>query len=388
MIWSALLLASAVTAAVMKVPLQRTEYEDSFYIQEKYLGGTDNVALTSYKQAQYYGTIQIGTPAKDFVVLFDTGSSNLWVPASNCTNCASGHSMYDPMASSSFKPNGTAFEIQYGTGSMKGLIVHDFVHLGGLTSEVDFAVATNEPGKTFQAAKFDGLLGLAWPTISVDGVVPVMQALYKDGQLDDPVFAFYLNNDDNVKGELTIGGYDKAHMQGDTINWVPVISDTYWTVALGSMTVGGESVTKVTNAIVDSGTSLIVGPKREVRALAQKAGATEVQAGEYSVDCGATLPDIEVSVGSGNNAYAFKISGEALKIKICLGKFFCQCLFGVAGMDLPEPLWILGDVMMREHYTIFDFGNNRVGFADLQTSKGSIEPIKGSAEQEKKKTTF
>lgn len=269
---------------------------------------------------------------------------------------------------------------------MKGLIVHDVVHLGGLSAEVDFAVATNEPGKTFQAAKFDGLLGLAWPTISVDGVVPVMQALYKDGQLDDPLFAFYLNNDDNVKGELTIGGYDKTHMKDENINWVPVVSDTYWTVALGGMTVNGQSVTKVTNAIVDSGTSLIVGPRREVRSLAQQAGATEVAAGQYSVDCSATLPDMQVSVGSGNAKYDFTITGEALKIKICLGKFFCQCLFGVAGMDLPEPLWILGDVMMREHYTIFDFGNNRVGFAELAESKGSIEPIKGSVEQEK--TTF
>lgn len=380
MIWSALLIGTAV--ALHKIPLTRTEFEESSYLHEKYLGNNQDIPLSSYKQAQYYGTIQLGTPAKDFIVLFDTGSSNLWVPASNCTNCASGHSSYDHTASSTFHPNGTAFSIRYGTGSMKGFVAHDVITMGPLKTDVDFACATNEPGATFKAAKFDGLLGLAWPTISVDGVVPVMQALYKAGQLDDPVFAFYLNDDDNKKGELSLGAIDSSRMVGD-IHWVPVISDTYWTVELGGMSVNGKSITKVKQGIVDSGTSLIVGPKLEVKALAEAAGATEVQAGEYSVDCSATLPDISVKVGHGDSEYDFVISGEALKIKICVAKIICQCLFGVAGMDLPEPLWILGDVMMREHYTVFDFGQNRVGFADLAKRKAKEIDVIGTDEHDK-----
>lgn len=374
MIW-ALLFGTA--AAMHRIPLLRSEYHDSSYLFEKYVKGTDNIALKSYKQAQYYGNINIGTPSKQFVVLFDTGSSNLWVPASNCTNCASGHSMYDPQGSSSFHPNGTSFAIEYGTGSMKGFVVNDVVTLGPLSTAVDFACATNEPGRTFQAAKFDGILGLGWPTISVDGIVPVMQQLDAAGELDQPVFAFYLNSDDKVPGELTIGGIDTDRMSGSTINYVPVVSDTYWTVELGAMTVNGQSVTQVKNAIVDSGTSLIVGPRREVKALAKLAGAQEVQAGQYSVDCDATIPDMDVTLGSGSSSFSLTITGEALKIKICVAVVICQCLFGVAGMDLPEPLWILGDVMMREFYTIFDFGNNRVGFTQLADKKttNAIKPI-------------
>lgn len=262
---------------------------------------------------------------------------------------------------------------------MKGFVVNDIVTMGPLSTDVDFACATNEPGKTFQAAKFDGILGLGWPTISVDGIIPVMQQLNSAGELDEPVFAFYLSNSDKVPSELTIGGIDTERMSGSTINYVPVISDTYWTVELGSMTVNGQSVTQVHNAIVDSGTSLIVGPRREVKALAKLAGAQEVAAGQYSVDCDQTIPDMQVSVGSGDSSFSFTITGEALKIRICIAVVICQCLFGVAGMDLPEPLWILGDVMMREYYTIFDFGNNRVGFAELakQHKTNQIEPIFG-----------
>jgi Eukaryotic aspartyl protease len=84
----------------------------------------ESESIKDYANAQYYGTVTMGAPPQSFQVIFDTGSSNLWVPRVGCTHCGNPFfgtkAKYDHAASSSYQADGTDFEIMYGSGSVSG----------------------------------------------------------------------------------------------------------------------------------------------------------------------------------------------------------------------------------------------------------------------------
>lgn len=212
-----------------------------------------------------YSEIAIGTPPQTFKVVLDTGSSNLWVPSSSCNSIACFlHTKYDSSASSTYKQNGSEFEIRYGSGSLSGFVSQDTVQMGDIKIQhQDFAEATSEPGLAFAFGRFDGILGLGYDSISVNSIVPPFYNLVDRGLLDEPVFSFYLGNSANGDGdesEVCLGGINKNHYTGNLIR-IPLRRKAYWEVDLDSLTFGDETVElDNTGAILDTGTSLIAMP--------------------------------------------------------------------------------------------------------------------------------
>lgn len=92
------------------------------YIGQMSEDGT-TLPLTNYMDAQYYGTIAIGTPPQEFTVIFDTGSSNTWIPSKKCTSLACYlHNRYDSSESETFESDERDFAIRYGSGAVEGFI--------------------------------------------------------------------------------------------------------------------------------------------------------------------------------------------------------------------------------------------------------------------------
>lgn len=134
---------------------------------------------------------------------------------------------------------------------------------------------------------------------------------------------------------------------------------SYWQFEMNSVKINskwmGTSTTSVCEggcqAIADSGTSLIYGPIDDINAINEALFGRRYG---NRVDCDNidTLPDVVFSIAGREfplkpSAYIFKSDGS------CYSSF----------IGSYDSLWILGDTFMGQYYTVFDGGNNQVGFA-------------------------
>ncbi|XP_077695191.1 gastricsin-like [Eretmochelys imbricata] len=327
----------------------------------------DHEVLDNYLDMSYYGEISIGTPPQNFLVLFDTGSSNLWVPSVYCQSQAcTTHTMFNPSASSTYSSNGQTFSVQYGSGSLTGVFGYDTVTIEDVSiPKQEFGLSETEPGTSFVYAQFDGILGLGFPAISAGGATTVMQGLMQKNLISAPLFSFYLSGQEGMQdgGELLFGGVDSSLYSGQIV-WTAVTQDAYWQIAIEGFSVKGQSTGWCSGGcqgIVDTGTSLLTAPQEIFSQLMEDIGAQENSYGEYMVSCSSidSMPTISFTI----SGTSFPLSPSAYVLPSNSG----ECVVGISPTYLPsqngQPRWILGDVFLRSYYSVYDVGNNRMGFA-------------------------
>jgi cathepsin D len=329
--------------------------------------------LTDFQNAQYYGKISLGTPGQCFMALFDTGSSIAWVPGEQCQDegCEK-HKKFRCGDSTTCKQVDKAMHLAYGTGEMQGQVTQDKFCFGCDTDElcVDnqvFLESLQEPGPTFAYSKFDGLVGMGYDTLGVPGAKTPFSQLMESEKCKEKVFSFWLNRNDQSEaagGEIALCGTDPTHYTGD-LTYVPVTKKAYWQFTVDSVSVIGEKLSTSFQAIADTGTSLLTGPKRDIEKIQEMIGARlNPMNGEYMVDCNNldSMPTIDFTIGG--KKFPLTPSQYIMKVKPLASRDMTVCLSGFAGMDMPSgPMWILGDVFLGQYYTVFDQGQDRLGFA-------------------------
>uniref|UniRef100_A0A8B9XVY9 Peptidase A1 domain-containing protein n=1 Tax=Bos mutus grunniens TaxID=30521 RepID=A0A8B9XVY9_BOSMU len=302
----------------------------------------------------YVGNITIGTPPQEFQVIFDTGSSELWVPSIFCnSSTCSKHDRFRHLESSTFRLSRRTFSITYGSGRIEALPspsptshickweYSSLPQIGDLVStDQQFGLCLEESG--FEGMRFDGVLGLSYTNISPSGAIPIFYKLKNEGAISEPVFAFYLSNGRAV---VMFGGADHRYYKGE-LNWIPLMKGQPKKVIACS---GG------CKALVDTGTSDIAGPST----LVNNIWKLIVPRHRHYVSCSAvnSLPSIIFTIKSNN----YRVPGQAYILKDSRGR--CFTAFKGHQQSSPTEMWILGDVFLRLYFSVFDRRKDRIGLA-------------------------
>lgn len=342
-----------------------------------------SLKLEDVENSQYVGEIGVGTPVQMFKVIFDTGSSNLWITSTKCVqpSCML-HSRFDRTASSTFEEIGVEMSVRFGTGSIVGHLGMDTFTVGPLKIKNQvFGLIEEEDGAVFSTTQFDGILGLSFPELSpmytelkgnkdLPNYEPVFDSIINQNLLKEEQFSFSYG----VKHSSIIFGEPDKHLFKGELTWIPVSKKLYWEMDLDDIIIGERSIGDCNpcKAVVDTGTSLLTGPTTSISEildiLHRKPHPNESV--ERFEDCGSldleSLPTISYVLGGNTFTVEPKYYMEAETAKSFHGESHTLCRPGFMALDVPPdrgPLYILGDIFLRKYYVTFDRDTQRIGFA-------------------------
>lgn len=140
----------------------------------------------------------------------------------------------------------------------------------------------------FAVAKMDGIMGMGFPEIAMNKLTPFMVLLKNQKKIDTNVVQFALEHT-GEESDMTIGGEDSTKTS-EPFTYHNVIQKGYWMINIDSVKLGDKVVGTNIQGIVDTGTSIMVGSKKSVGAMA---------ALSVKQDCSSdlsTLPDVTFTI--------------------------------------------------------------------------------------------
>jgi hypothetical protein len=340
-------------------------------------------------------------------VVFDTGSTNIWVNSILCKqgSCAKpDRQQYDNNKSRSFKsfPNGEYLEIEFGTGKISGPRVVDDFHIGPFTVfNQTFGMIEKVEGQVFDEVPIDGILGLAFPAMSASGAMPFFDTIVREKVLDNNEFSFYFSLELTAANAIFWGGVDQAFYNGQ-IEYFNVIEPYYWAVHLLAFKVGAANLLPLLllkedadssiddahagvpfsgetqfKAIFDTGTTFFTAEGKlfpELMRRLPKAPCSSITAQNY--------PDITFTLVNS--------VGEPRDIVLTNKQYMLSsgpeetCSLAFMKINVPPehgPAMVLGEVFQRHYFTVFDRGNSvddqaRIGLAPARHGPETEERLK------------
>ncbi|KAF9071798.1 aspartic peptidase domain-containing protein [Rhodocollybia butyracea] len=253
-------------------------------------------------------------------------------------------------------------------------------------------------------APVTGIMGLAFQSLSVTQSTPFWQELVNSGALTSPEMGVWLAREGNeandvslplIDGEsdtpggvFTLGGTNSTLFSGDIEFLNLQGTPSYWLLQIETLTAQSQTISLGSSqlAAIDTGTTLIGGPTDAVQNFyATIEGSASAGGGMFTFPCSTT---INATLSFGGTTWSINPSDLNLgtvsrNSPDCVGGIFDVSL----GTNIPPgaqiPSWIVGDVFLKNVYTVFrgttsNSGTPAIGFAQLSSTAGGSGTAPGN----------
>ncbi|KAL1968814.1 hypothetical protein VTN77DRAFT_1175 [Rasamsonia byssochlamydoides] len=309
----------------------------------------------------YFSVVNFGSKNQEMWMLLDTGGINTWVFGSDCTAQACQlHNTLGSSDSATLKMTSTPFDVGYGTGTVEGVLASDTVSFAGFNLQLTFGLASNA-SNDFLNYPMDGIFGLGRLNSSTTGVPTVMDVMAASKSLKSNIIGISLQRDsDGTKdGEITFGGVDTSKFTGDIVYTNTLSNNERWEIPVQDASVDGKACNLTgKSAIIDTGTSFILIPPADASAIHALIPGSSPVGENFLLPCNSTA---EVQFIFSGVTYGVSPKDYVGSPTDSSGT---TCLSNIVGLQTFGPDdWLLGDVFLKNVYTVFDYDNNRIGFA-------------------------
>lgn len=328
------------------------------------LSTTSDVPLVNYNSVIYFAEISVD--GSSFVVLVDTGSSDLWL------SCAY---LSDTSCSATCPAKATI--ISYGSGDVCIQGAYAKVQIGDVAVNqyvVGIAQGTNvlpSSSTNLLPGGSQGLLGLGYQALAA---IPT-----PGGQFIDYLtsFSIYLTDDAYSDGSfLLLNAVDDALIAKDKLTGytIPLKEQTHWTIGMTAFQVGNDTAVVPCSSssgsasgcrsIVDTGTSLLTMPNALFNSFAAtyleprgcfipttSSGGSSSSSSSPLYVCpkSAKLPRLAFTFGN----YTFYLEGTDYVLPISQTNYNIVELQPTGNAGSLGNTWIIGDTFLKQFYSSY-----------------------------------
>ncbi|XP_052166999.1 aspartyl protease family protein At5g10770-like [Oryza glaberrima] len=331
----------------------------------------------------YVVSVGLGTPAKQYAVIFDTGSDLSWVQCKPCADCYEQQDpLFDPSLSSTYaavacgapecqeldasgcsSDSRCRYEVQYGDQSQTdGNLVRDTLTLSASDTLPGFVFGCGDQNAGL-FGQVDGLFGLGREKVSLPS-----QGAPSYG----PGFTYCLPSSSSGRGYLSLGGAPPANAQFTAL--ADGATPSFYYIDLVGIKVGGRAIRIPATAfaaaggtVIDSGTVITRLPPRAyaplraafARSMAQykKAPALSIldTCYDFTGHRTAQIPTVELAFAGGATV-SLDFTGV-----LYVSKVSQACLAFAPNAD-DSSIAILGNTQQKTFAVAYDVANQRIGF--------------------------